>query len=149
MTLAQYFANCERRVVSWLQAGLRAGVRVGPLHAALRGPPLTMHRSSSAPNGCRPLLRTDRYKHFPVVRAVNPDTGSVYCLWDDEVGGAAGEAAQLHAEARPASVPGARSRHWMPGTAPLPAGWLTSLTAHASAHPHLPPSGRDHAAREL
>lgn len=26
-----------------------------------------------------------QFKHLPVVRAVNPATSSVYCLWDDEV----------------------------------------------------------------
>lgn len=32
------------------------------------------------------FFKNYQYKHFPVVRAVNKETGSAYCLWDDEVG---------------------------------------------------------------
>ena len=34
-------------------------------------------------------MHADKFKHFPVVRAVNADTNSVYCMWDDEVRAAA------------------------------------------------------------
>jgi len=33
----------------------------------------------------RPSSPAHKFKHFPVVRAVNAETNSVYCMWDDEV----------------------------------------------------------------
>lgn len=98
---AKYYANCECTCQQQCSAA-GCAVRCGGIASVVQQPGASARLSRSSGSRHSPVpdvhrrcgiahvsnsvpSRADKFKHFPVVRAVNAATSSVYCMWDDEV----------------------------------------------------------------